>query len=89
MLQDGLWLGYAHGMGLRARVRNGRIVVDEPTDLPEGTVLNLVLDDGDDELGDDERRRLHAALEEGLAQLDADQGIPVGDVLRDLRSSRG
>jgi hypothetical protein len=26
----------------RARVRNGRLVVDEPTDLPEGTEVELV-----------------------------------------------
>ena len=33
--------------GLRARVQNGRLVVDEPTALPEGTVLDLVVDDLD------------------------------------------
>ena len=27
---------------VRARVRNGRLVVDEPTDLPDGTELELV-----------------------------------------------
>jgi hypothetical protein len=26
---------------VRARVKNGRLVVDEPTDLPEGTELEL------------------------------------------------
>jgi hypothetical protein len=30
---------------LRARVENGRLVLDEPTTLPNGTVLDLVLDD--------------------------------------------
>jgi hypothetical protein len=33
---------YGARMVLRAHVRNGRIVVDEPTDLPEGTELALV-----------------------------------------------
>lgn len=30
---------------VRARVRNGRLVVDEPTDLPDGTELELVADE--------------------------------------------
>jgi hypothetical protein len=30
---------------VRACVRNGRLVVDEPTDLPEGTEVELVADD--------------------------------------------
>jgi hypothetical protein len=29
-------------MTVRARVTNGRLVVDEPTDLPEGTEVELV-----------------------------------------------
>jgi hypothetical protein len=29
-------------ISVRARVRNGRLVVDEPTDLPDGTELELV-----------------------------------------------
>ena len=74
-------------MGLVGRVKNGRIVVDEPTDLPEGTVLELVLDDGGDELGSEERERLHAALENGLEQLSAGAGIPVNEVLEKLGPS--
>jgi hypothetical protein len=30
---------------VRARVRNGRLVVDEATDLPDGTELELVADE--------------------------------------------
>ena len=30
---------------LKAHVRNGRLVLDEPTDLPEGEVVELVLRD--------------------------------------------
>ena len=71
-------------MGLRAQVRNGRIVMDEPTDLPDGTVLQLVLDDGDDDVDDVERTRLHAAMDEGLTQLASGLGIPVADVLREF-----
>lgn len=35
---------------LRARVEKGRIILDEPTTLPEGTVINLVADDEGDDL---------------------------------------
>jgi hypothetical protein len=41
---------------LRARVENGRLVLHEPTTLPEGTVIELVADDEGDDLTDDERR---------------------------------
>jgi hypothetical protein len=39
---------YCDRMTLKARVKAGRLVVDEPTDLPEGTeVERLPLDPGD------------------------------------------
>jgi hypothetical protein len=44
---------------LRARVKNRRLVLDVPTTLPEGTVIDLVADDNADDLSDDERRALH------------------------------
>ena len=47
---------------LRARVENGRLVLDEPTTLPDGTVVDLVADDDGDDLTDEERRHLHEAL---------------------------
>ena len=47
---------------LRAHVEKGRLVLDEPTTLPEGTVLELVADDQGDDLSDEERRALHQAL---------------------------
>jgi hypothetical protein len=53
---------------LKAHVQNGRIVLDEPTDLPEGEVLYLwpagKQDDGFDET---ERKALLHALDEGIA----------------------
>jgi hypothetical protein len=53
---------------LKAHVRNGRIVVDEPTDLPEGEVLYLERVDPGDELDDEERERLHASLRRSIAE---------------------
>ena len=47
---------------LRAEVKNGRLVLDEPTRLPEGTVLEFAAADADDELDAKERAALHEAL---------------------------
>jgi hypothetical protein len=50
---------------LKATVRNGRIVVDAPTALPEGSVVELrvVNDDG---MTDGERRELHDSIARGI-----------------------
>jgi hypothetical protein len=60
---------------LTAHVRNGRLVLDEPTDLPEGEVVELVpLDDllahGLDE---EERAALHRELEASIAEAKAEE----------------
>lgn len=70
----------------KAHVENGRIVLDEPTTLPEGASLEVVVVDGDDDLGPEERARLHAALAEGVAQSKAGQVVPVEEMLGRLLS---
>ena len=70
---------------IRARVRDGRLIVDEPTDLPEGTELDLVIDDdAGDGLDETERAALHAAIARAWASFQAGEGRPAADVLRDL-----
>ena len=54
----------------KAQVRNGRITLDEPIDLPDGDIYVVV--DGGDDLDDDERAELDQSIEEGLA--DAREG---------------
>ena len=70
---------------LKARVHNGRLVLDEATDLPDGTEVDLVPADWWDDLGDDDRRRLDEAL--ARSERDVEQGCvePAADVLRRLR----
>ena len=48
-------------MSLRAYVKDGRRVVNEPTDLPEGTELDLVIAE-EDALDAEDQARLQAAL---------------------------
>ena len=74
--------------GIRAIVRNGRLVVDEPTGLAEGTVLHLVLDHESDNPGQAERALLLAAIREGLADAEAGRLVPADEFLAELRRSR-
>ena len=60
-----------------AHVRNGHIVVDEPTDLPEGTKLKLQLIDVPEALDDEAREALHAKLREGLVAARAGRTVSV------------
>ena len=71
---------------LKARVRNGRLVIDEPTAFPEGTEIDLAVADVGDELDDEERSALHTALAESWASAQAGRTSPATDLLRKLRS---
>jgi hypothetical protein len=68
---------------LKAVVRNGRLILDEPTELPEGEVVELVPADHD-ALDDDARILLHASLERAWAQERAGQGRPAASFLDEL-----
>jgi hypothetical protein len=70
---------------VRARVRNGRLVLDEPTDLPEGSEVELVTAepaDADWNLTDDEVSQ----LQKSLAQAARGETVPAEVVLRELRA---
>lgn len=68
---------------MKAHVRNGHLVLDVPTDLPEGTEVDLVLLGGDD-LDDAERERLHRALTESADDMAAGRVRPAAEVLAGL-----
>jgi hypothetical protein len=73
---------------LRASVEKGRLVLDEPTTLPEGTVVDLVADDEGDDLTDEERCAVHDALSQALKSAEADRLRPASAILDDLRRRR-
>ena len=77
---------YSVFMTVKARVRAGRLVVDEPTDLPEGTELELLPLDPGDWLDDAHRALLHDALGQSDRDVEAGRLISAEDVLRELRS---
>jgi hypothetical protein len=68
---------------LKAHVKGGRLLLDEPTDLPEGEVVELVPVD-DVELDDEERERLDASLELSASQARAGQLIDADELVRKL-----
>ena len=73
---------------LRARVQKGRLVLDEPTTLPDGTVVDLVADDEGDDLTDAERRALHDALSASWNSAEAGHLRPASAILDELRPRR-
>jgi hypothetical protein len=73
---------------LLARVEKGRLVLDEPTDLPEGTVVSLVADDEGDDLTDTERQALHEALSASWQSVEAGRTRPASAILDELRRRR-
>ncbi len=78
---------------LKAVVHNGRLVLDTPTELPEGTVVELMEADGRQDEKDPfadmdptERARLHTALDQSLADAKAGLGMPADEFLVQLRA---
>jgi hypothetical protein len=71
-----------------AQVKNGRLTLDEPTDLPEGSVVPLEIADDWDDLDDEERAELHESLRESIEQMKAGQTISLEQALAELRAHR-
>ena len=71
---------------LRARVKGGRIVLDEPSTLPEGTEIDLIPADDIDDLDPAERARLHGFLADSIRTHVPGTGVPADEVLARLRA---
>src|SRR5260370_9225957 len=68
---------------VRARVKNGRLVLDEPTDLPEGSEVEL--EAVGDDLDQEDRALMHAALDAADDELRPGKGIPGDQIPAPLR----
>lgn len=78
-------------MSLTARVENGRLVLNEPTDLPEGESVQLEVVRGskwadEDHWSAEAREQLEEALAEGAEDIAAGRLIDAQDVLAELAS---
>jgi hypothetical protein len=71
---------------LKVQVKNGRVVVDEPTDLPDGAEVEVVVID--DELTPEERAELHASLDRAMADSDAGRHMDANEFLKQHRARR-
>jgi hypothetical protein len=74
---------------LRAHVRRGRLVLDEPTDLPEGEVVELMpvgksVSERTDDFGEAEREALLHALDEGIVAARAGDHVDAGEFVQEL-----
>ena len=78
--------GTLSGMTIKARVNAGRLVIDEPTDLPDGTELELLPLDPGDWLEEADRAALHKALRESNADVAAGRLVDADEILKELRS---
>ena len=73
---------------LKAQVKNGRLVLDEPTDLPEGAEVTLAITDDEEDLTDADRAELRAELQTSVAEMRAGKGIDADVVLAELRAMK-
>jgi hypothetical protein len=71
---------------LKARVHNGRLVLDEPTDLPEGTEVELMPVDGD--FDPEEKARLLQAIDEGVEDFERGDYMDGFEFIAQLRARR-
>ena len=69
---------------IKAVVIDGRLVVDAPTALPDGLEVELVIDDGGDDLDEKSRAALHNALVASNDALNEGKGRSGADVLASI-----
>jgi hypothetical protein len=72
---------------VRAKVKGGRLVLDEPTTVREEAEVALAIVDGD-ELDQQDRERLHAALDSADDELRSGKGIAGEEIISALRAGR-
>lgn len=70
---------------LKAHVKNGRLILDEPTSLPEGAEVPIWVVEGD-ELDAKDRAALHEAIREGFDDAKAGRTIDADEWAAELRS---
>ena len=70
---------------LKAIVSGGRAIIEDVGDYPDGTELEVEIV-ANDEMSEDEKAELDAALEASWAQYQRGETRPMADVIADLRA---
>lgn len=73
-------------MTIKARVLDGRLVLDEPINLPDGTEVELVPLDPGDWLDETDRAALHEALRQSESDIAAGRLVSADEILKELRT---
>lgn len=73
---------------LHAHVKNGRLVLDEPTDLPEGEVVSLVVVGDGDDLDDEDRAALDRSLDEAVDEMLTGERVEAEVVVAEIQARR-
>jgi hypothetical protein len=78
-------------VSIKAKVRDGRLLVDEATDLPEGTEVELVavMEHGEDALRKSEREALHHSLARAAQDIAEGRLVDGDEVLERLKAPAG
>ena len=71
---------------LRGHVEGGRIIVDEPMDLPDGTEVEIAVA-GEDEMTPEERAELESSIDRGLEQAARGEMISSEELIRRLKAT--
>ena len=73
-------------MTIKAKVHAGRLVLDVPTELPEGAEVELLPLDPGDWLDEADRAALHEALRESEADVENGRLVDADVILKELRA---
>ncbi|HEY2407753.1 MAG TPA: hypothetical protein VGI10_17215 [Polyangiaceae bacterium] len=71
---------------LKAIVKNGRLVLDEPTKMPEGTEVELLA--ADEDFDPEERARLLQSIEDGVEDMERGDDVDGFELIARLRAQR-
>jgi predicted transcriptional regulator len=61
--------------------------VDEPTDLPEGSAVDLLVLDADEAIPEEDRSAVESSIDEGLAEIERGEIAPAEQVIGRLRDA--
>ena len=84
-------VAYADGvLRRRATIQRGQLVLDRPVELPEGSVVEVTIAEGDEELelSDAELEERDAVLAAGLAEVMRGEGADAREVVALARQRR-
>ncbi len=70
---------------LKAIVSGGRAIIENVGDYTDGTELELEIVEND-EMSDEERARLHAAIEKSIEEYEAGLAVPAEELLAEMRA---